>query len=77
MDLILMIAITYERYGYCDALLAKVFRDHGEERQVFLFYDVNCKYSVNLKVCDILRNSNLSRVDYSVNIILLSRTCIS
>jgi hypothetical protein len=39
-----------ERYGYCDHLLAKILREYGEDRNVHLFYDVNCKYSVNFKV---------------------------
>jgi hypothetical protein len=41
---------TGERYAYCDALLRDVFLKHGSSREVHLFYDINCKYSVNLKV---------------------------
>ncbi len=42
---------TGERYGYLDALLAKLLKDYGENRRIHLFYDISCKYSVNFNVC--------------------------
>ena len=47
---------TGEKYAYCDALLAKVFQEHGSEREIHLFYDINCKYSINFKVISFSTN---------------------
>ena len=39
-----------EKFGYLDYLLSQLLKDYGQNREVHLFHDINCRYAVNFRV---------------------------
>ena len=48
-----MISATYDSsQEYCDHLMSNIYNLYGQDKPIFLFYDINCQYKVHFKVFD-------------------------